>query len=101
MDPIRATALLTSLNSNSLDIDEALYLQEEITNEEYPAMEAAQVDDYLHSNKEAAVAEVDDLDTFDWEKATQNQSITVEEEHSNIENDLDSLLGDFLNKMNK
>jgi hypothetical protein len=101
MDPIRATALLTSLNSNSLDIDEALYLQEEITNEEFPAMEAAQVDDYLLSNKEVAVAEVDDLDTFDWEKATQNQSITVEEEHSNIENDLDSLLGDFLNKMNK
>ena len=29
-DPVRATALLASLNSNSLDIDEALYLQEEV-----------------------------------------------------------------------
>ncbi len=28
-DPIRATSLMASLNSNSLDIDEALYLQEE------------------------------------------------------------------------
>ena len=28
-DPIRATALLASLNSRSIDIDEALYLQEE------------------------------------------------------------------------
>ena len=27
-DPIRATSLMASLNSNSLDIDEALYLQE-------------------------------------------------------------------------
>ena len=29
IDPVRSTALLASLNSNSLDIDEALYLQEE------------------------------------------------------------------------
>ena len=29
LDPVRSTALLASLNSNSLDIDEALYLQEE------------------------------------------------------------------------
>ena len=29
IDPVRSTALLASLNSNSLNIDEALYLQEE------------------------------------------------------------------------
>ncbi len=28
-DPVRSTSLLAYLNSNSLDIDEALYLQEE------------------------------------------------------------------------
>src|SRR3954466_5604107 len=28
-DPLRATSLMASLNSNALDIDEALYLQEE------------------------------------------------------------------------
>ncbi|WP_312094198.1 hypothetical protein [Niallia sp.] len=103
MDPVRATALLASLNSNSLDINEALYLQEESTSE-FKA--TSNVDDYLHSMEETAVVEeidsMDDLDNFDWGKATHNQSIKAEEEkEEDIENDLDSLLGDFLHTMNK
>lgn len=104
-DPVRSTALLASLNSNSLDIDEALYLQEESTNEREKVAEA---DDYLHATEETAVIEeidsMDDLDNFDWDKATHNQSIEAEaeKEPEDSENeDLDSLLGDFLHSMNK
>ncbi|MGN8841936.1 hypothetical protein ACTNDN_03765 [Niallia sp. HCP3S3_B10] len=104
-DPVRSTALLASLNSNSLDIDEALYLQEERTNEREKVAEA---DDYLHATEETAVIEeidsMDDLDNFDWDKATHNQSIEAEaeKEPEDSENeDLDSLLGDFLHSMNK
>ena len=35
-DPVRSTSLLASLNSHSLDIDEALYLQEEVFPEKLP-----------------------------------------------------------------
>lgn len=104
-DPVRSTALLASLNSNSLDIDEALYLQEESTNEREKVAEA---DDYLHATEETAVIEeidsMDDLDNFDWDKATHKQSIEAEaeKEPGDSENeDLDSLLGDFLHSMNK
>lgn len=108
MDPVRATALLASLNSNSLDINEALYLQEEISNADFAPMEeeASQVDDYIQTIEEIAASNdletIDDLDGFDWKSATQNQSETSEEvDKVEDELDLDSLLGDFLNKMNK
>ncbi|MCM3364048.1 hypothetical protein [Niallia sp. MER TA 168] len=104
-DPVRSTVLLASLNSNSLDIDEALYLQEESTNEREKVAEA---DDYLHATEETAVIEeidsMDDLDNFDWDKATHNQSIEAEAEkepEDSEKEDLDSLLGDFLHSMNK
>ncbi|WP_449620995.1 hypothetical protein [Robertmurraya sp. Marseille-Q9965] len=98
-DPVRATALLASLNSSSLDINEALYLQEEDSFME----EASVAGDYLQAIEETAVSEdmVDDLDSFDWDNATKNQSGTEEEEQIDEENDLDDLLGDFLNAMNK
>ncbi|WP_066059514.1 hypothetical protein [Robertmurraya korlensis] len=96
-DPVRATALLASLNSNSLDISEALYLQEE---------EDSVLDDhFMEPIAEIAVTDEpevseDDLDAFSWETIRQGEPETVEEEQDD-ENDLDSLLGDFLSKMNK
>ena len=103
-DPIRATSLLASLNSNSLDINEALYLQEEITVDN--PLTFAKSEDYLAAISETAVThEVntldDDLDGFDWEKAIKDEPKAIEQEYDEEENDLDSLLGDFLNKMNK
>ncbi|WP_019154193.1 hypothetical protein [Robertmurraya massiliosenegalensis] len=95
-DPIRATALMTSLNSNSININEALYLQED---EEFPETETPH--DSFPVIKETAVTietdKMDDLDAFEWNSVEHNQPITEEEE----ENDLDHLLGDFLSKMNK
>jgi hypothetical protein len=104
-DPVRSTSLLASLNSRSLDIDEALYLQEDVFPEELP--------DFLVNNEsyqQVAVAKEeppspidlnemdDDLSEFDWDNAKEKQPVVVEDE---IEDDIDDLLGGFLASMNK
>jgi hypothetical protein len=104
-DPVRSTSLLASLNSRSVDIDEALYLQEEVFPEELP--------DFLVNNEsyqQVAVAKEeppspidlndmdDDLSEFDWDNAKEKQPLVVEDE---IEEDIDDLLGGFLASMNK
>lgn len=81
-DPLRATALLASLDSNV--INEEIYLQ----------------DEPKEQDNEVVQAEIfkKDLDDFDWslEKTTQQ----VEEPEPEEEN-LDDLLGDFLDQMNQ
>jgi hypothetical protein len=104
-DPVRSTSLLASLNSRSVDIDEALYLQEEVFPEELP--------DFLVNNEsyqQVAVAKEeppspidlndmdDDLSEFDWDNAKEKLPLVVEDE---IEEDIDDLLGGFLASMNK
>ncbi|MGZ4160751.1 MAG: hypothetical protein ACXVNF_08150 [Neobacillus sp.] len=101
-DPIRATSLLASMNSNSLDINQALYLQEEMV----PKDLNDESQDRLVSIEETAAASDldemdDDLSTFDWENADRDPLSIEEKEDSEIENDLDDLLGDFLASMNK
>lgn len=102
-DPVRSTSLLASLNSHSIDIDEALYLQEEV----FP--EKLQKDDsYLQiaAGKEGPPAPIDlsdmddDLSEFDWEDAKEKQPL-LEEEENEVELDIDDLLGGFLANMNK
>lgn len=101
-DPIRATSLLASMNSNSLDINQALYLQEEMV----PKDLNDESQDRLVSIEETAAASDldemdDDLSTFDWENADRDPLSIEEKEDSEKENDLDDLLGDFLASMNK
>ena len=86
-DPVRAASLLASFNSNSIDIDQALYLQEEAVHREVSEPVAA-----------LPVTSDDDLMNFDWDQAKQEQSSAVEEEE---EESVDDLLGGFLDKMNK
>ncbi|MBM4761631.1 hypothetical protein [Bacillus sp. B15-48] len=93
VDPVRASAILATLNSKALDIDEALYLQEEFQEAEMPTTEP----DELKTETEPDSLE-DDLLDFDWEKALQEQASTEEEEE---EEDVDDLLGGFLANMNK
>ena len=102
-DPVRSTSLLASLNSHSIDIDEALYLQEEV----FP--EKLQKDDsYLQiaAGKEVPPTPIDlsdmddDLSEFDWEDAKEKQPL-LEEEENEVEPDIDDLLGGFLANMNK
>ncbi|MEY8192853.1 hypothetical protein AB4X15_24860 [Peribacillus simplex] len=81
-DPLRATALLASLNNNELN--EELYVQAE--------------------PEEKVVEEVKedlpkkDLDDFDWNL---DQPAQQEEESEPEEENLDDLLGDFLDQMNQ
>jgi hypothetical protein len=101
IDPVRSTALLASLNSNSLDIDEALYLQEEAV----PVVQndpIFDVKDHDKTNETFDDQFEDDLSEFKWEVAKQQSTeATAEEEDSAKEINVDDLLGDFLSSMNK
>ncbi|WP_100374285.1 hypothetical protein [Bacillus sp. FJAT-45037] len=93
-DPVRATSVLASLNSGALNIDEALYLQEEteaVTKDELVEQELAE--------EQQAVSTDEDLMSVDWTQVMQEQAATTEEEPE--EEDVDDLLGDFLSKMNR
>ncbi|MGM0887200.1 MAG: hypothetical protein ACQEW5_09560 [Bacillota bacterium] len=81
-DPLRATALLASLNNNVLS--EELYVQAE------PEEKEAE-----HVQKELPKK---DLDDFDWNL---NELSQQEEETEPEEENLDDLLGDFLDQMNQ
>jgi hypothetical protein len=104
-DPVRATSLFASLNSNAVDLNEALYLQEELNVEEF-AIDRSKDDFPLEHIEEMAVAEdkeslEDDINNFKWENVKQAPSLHGDEDKEEQENDLGSLLGDFLAKMNK
>lgn len=100
-DPVRSTSLLASLNSHSLDIDEALYLQEEVFPEELHQDDSYQ---QMAATKETSPSPLaiddmeDDLEGFDWESAREKEPVKEEDE---IEEDIDDLLGGFLANMNK
>ncbi|MDZ5471697.1 hypothetical protein SM124_08055 [Bacillus sp. 31A1R] len=105
-DPVRATSLLASLNSNSLDINEALYLQEE-PEEEKLGLETYRENSLANNIEQTAstdefdfIEEEDDLSEFDWDTAKQSQSVDIGEEKE-LESNLEDLLGDFLETMNK
>jgi hypothetical protein len=104
-DPVRATSLFASLNSNAVDLNEALYLQEELNVEEF-AIDRSKDDFPLEHIEEMAVAEdkeslEDDINNFKWENVKQAPSLHGDEDKEEQENDLGNLLGDFLAKMNK
>ncbi|CAH0344977.1 hypothetical protein [Bacillus sp. CECT 9360] len=93
-DPMRATALLASMNSNAMEIDEALYLQEDV-----PDLPDSMDLEQEATGNEGSTSQENDLDDFDWNQAeikNSSESKETEEEES-----LDDLLGDFLAQMNK
>ena len=94
-NPIRATSILASLNSNALDIDEALYLQEVENASDFAIEEPDEPTIVPEANVSKNIE--DDLMNFDWDTVRQEQASTSEEE---LEED-DDLLGDFLASMNK
>jgi hypothetical protein len=103
-DPVRATTVLASLNSNALDINDALYLQE---NETINRKEEPFTEDFADEPKKSPMISheddiEDDLMNFDWDKAKQEQlSSVVENQEIDEEEDIEDLLGDFLAHMNK
>jgi hypothetical protein len=99
-DPVRATSILASLNSNALDINEALYLQDddfekvEFEAEIETVIEVEQDQDDNTFN--------DDLMNFDWGQASQEHAVSKEEfPEVDEEEDVEDLLGSFLANMNK
>lgn len=92
-DPLRAASILATFTSSSLDIEEALYWQENGAVKQ----NTPERDEEDHFESEAEPND-DDLMNFDWNQAKQEQSSSIEEEDE--ENDED-LLGGFLDKMNK
>lgn len=104
-NPIRTASLITSLNSNSLAIEEALYLQEEM-NELEPELEPVHSEirtserNVTNLDNRGKKADLDDdLENFNWEVASKSEISAAKEEIE--EEDMDSLLGDFLAQMNK
>lgn len=93
-DPMRATALLASMNSNAMEIDEALYLQEDLPKSPDPVDLKPEAID-----QEESVSRENDLDDFDWSQTEIANS--SEERQPEKEESLDELLGDFLAQMNK
>ncbi len=103
-DPVRATALLTSLNSSTIDIDEALDLQEKMPvsfEKEGNTGEGEQPEPDFDSDSTDASDDLDDLESFDIEKAMNDlhESRTEQDDEDNEAEE--DLLGGFLSKMNK
>ncbi|MCR8849909.1 ribosomal L1 domain-containing protein [Rossellomorea sp. SC111] len=101
-NPVRTASLLASLSSNSLDIDEALYLQEESAASD-DTERTWSFDQVMDATPEEVVDERsystdEELDNFDWDNAMKPKE-TVNEEPK--EESMDDLLGDFLAQMNK
>ncbi|MGG3736556.1 hypothetical protein [Aeribacillus pallidus] len=107
-DPVRATSVLASLNSNALDINDALYLLE---NETINRKKEQSTRD-LEFNNQKVIDEPkqppmnsledeleDDLMNFDWEE--EHFSSVEEDQEVHEEEDIEDLLGGFLAHMNK
>ncbi|MFJ7972845.1 hypothetical protein [Psychrobacillus sp. NPDC096389] len=106
-DPVRAMSILASLNSNALDIDQALYLQTEPTEtvkNDLDTSPYANNSTEPEENQQEILADEleDDLMNFDWEQVKHEHASTEEDSEENVETEsLDDLLGDFLSRMNK
>src|SRR5699024_1651302 len=98
-DPMRATSLLASLNSNAPTIDEALYLQEEYNAEETDEDEM-QVEDPVAETEEE---QEDDtaMDTLDMSELLKDVRSEEADSSEEAEEDDDDPLGDFFANMNK
>lgn len=98
-DPLRATSVLATLNSNSLDIDEALFLQE--SENEYPEEDQV-ITNKSHDEQDFESTQdgfEDDMMNFDWNKAREEHSTSIEDD--SVEETSNDLLDDFLSRMNK
>lgn len=95
-NPVRTASLLAALNSNSTDIDQALYLQEEQVDEV-----TLDVYDEARVNLDTIDEfDDDDLSQFDWDNAKREED-EPKEEPKDPEKEMEDLLGDFLAHMNK
>ncbi|MBB6445493.1 hypothetical protein [Bacillus benzoevorans] len=106
-DPVRAASFLTSLNSPSLNLDEALY-QGEPSSFGNGAVEAAVYHEEVEVSDEPLVYDLSDMDDIDddlnalsLENTKIEASMAKDEDDIAGEIDPDDILGDFLAAMNK
>ncbi|MGA4722014.1 hypothetical protein [Fictibacillus nanhaiensis] len=97
-NPVRTASLLAALNSNATDIDEALYLQEDVQREEDSLDQYENPVETEHTTTDGF--DDDDLSQFDWNSAKRDEPEEKEETQS-PEQEMEDLLGDFLAHMNK
>jgi hypothetical protein len=99
-DPVRATSILASLNSNALDINEALYLQDDVSKKvEFEATPETVPEPVIDHDVDSFE---DELENFDWGQASQELATSKEEvPEVDEEEDVEDLLGSFLANMNK
>ncbi|MBN3553680.1 hypothetical protein JYA63_05360 [Fictibacillus nanhaiensis] len=96
-NPVRTASLLAALNSNATDIDQALYLQEDVERDEDSLDQYENPVETEHSTDDF---DDDDLSQFDWDSAKRDEPEEKEESVS-PEQEMEDLLGDFLAHMNK
>ncbi|ARI75784.1 hypothetical protein [Halobacillus mangrovi] len=106
MDPVRATTLLASLNSNAYDINDALYLQEEEAaaaeeRESVPVPVPTEPEPVQEDSGEEWKDIDDELEGLSLDHLQEDLHENKEEESLNDDEEEDDLLGDFLSKMNK
>jgi hypothetical protein len=105
-DPVRATSILASLNSKALDIDEALYLQEDdvLRDVSYITSDSPNLQDELENTEQDSLTDdlEDDLENFNWGHAMEEiASSRIEPNAEDEEESFEDLLGGFLANMNK
>ncbi|MEI5908326.1 hypothetical protein WAK64_14810 [Bacillus spongiae] len=90
-NPVRSTAVLSALMSNDQGLEGGL-LPKGVNSEEFTDEK-----EWEERDQEISLQTDDDLDSFDWEKATKPEA----KEANKTEESMESLLGDFLNQMNQ
>ncbi|MFG6113811.1 hypothetical protein ACGTN9_01390 [Halobacillus sp. MO56] len=100
-DPVRATSLLASMNSNNLNIDEALYLQEEMAATTAVEEKSEPVPSEKEEKDEKDWAEMDKaLDDLNFDQMRDELKEHQDDREDDEEESDDDLLGGFLSKMN-
>ncbi len=100
-NPVRSASLLASLNSNAVDMDQALYLQETPMTTVASSNEQQNLPKEKSIESDAQQENEDDLEHFDWEMAIKQDRNEEDASLANEEEDIEDLLGDFLAHMNK
>ncbi|WP_257347634.1 hypothetical protein [Pseudalkalibacillus decolorationis] len=97
IDPMRATTLLASLNSNSINIEEALYLQEEAATT--PALEEPPINSEADPGEKRQWNDIEaDLNDISLDNLQGDLHTQMDDNEDSQEDDP---LGDFLSSMNK
>jgi hypothetical protein len=101
-DPVKTASLIASLNNSMVEIEDYPYPIEE-SSEEYLEKEFRAPEQPINKKIQpkpglSKMTQHNDIDDFDWEKVMQEETAYTEEE---IDENMDDLLGDFLDQMNK